>query len=48
MIIDSTPGNKGVPIGSYLSQFLANFYLAYFDHWLKEEKGIKYVGQIHG
>lgn len=42
-IIDSTPGNKGVPIGSYLSQFFANFYLAYFDHWLKEEKGIKYV-----
>ena len=27
----------GVPIGSYLSQYLANFYLAYFDHWLKEE-----------
>ncbi len=42
-IIDSTPGNKGVPIGSYLSQFFANFYLAYFDHWLKEEKKIKYV-----
>lgn len=34
-IIDSYPGEKGVPIGSYLSQFLANFYLAYFDHWLK-------------
>lgn len=42
-IINSTPGNKGVPIGSYLSQFLANFYLAYFDHWLKEEKKVKYV-----
>lgn len=42
-IIDSTPGNKGVPIGSYLSQFLANFYLSYFDHWLKEEMGLKYV-----
>ena len=36
------PG-KGVPIGSYLSQYLANFYLTYFDHWLKEEKGCKYV-----
>lgn len=28
---------KGIPVGSYLSQYLANFYLAYFDHWLKEE-----------
>lgn len=43
LIIDSIPNNKGVPIGSYLSQFLANFYLAYFDHWLKEELRIKYV-----
>lgn len=38
-IIDST---KGVPLGNYLSQFLANFYLTYFDHWLKEVKGVKY------
>lgn len=43
LIIDSYPGEKGVPIGSYLSQFLANFYLSYFDHWLKEEMKIKYV-----
>ncbi len=42
-IIDSYPGEKGVPIGSYLSQYLANYYLAYFDHWLKEEMQIKYV-----
>jgi retron-type reverse transcriptase len=42
-IIDSVPGGKGVPIGSYLSQYLANFYLTYFDHWLKEEMGVKYV-----
>ena len=42
MIIDSCPP-KGIPIGSYLSQYLANFYLAYFDHWLKEELKIKYV-----
>lgn len=33
-IIDSAPG---VPIGNYLSQFFANLYLAYFDHWMKEE-----------
>lgn len=38
-IIDSA---KGVPIGNYLSQFFANLYLAYFDHWIKEEKRVKY------
>lgn len=38
-IIDSAPG---LPIGNYLSQYLANFYLTYFDHWLKETKGVKY------
>lgn len=38
-IIDSA---EGVPIGNYLSQYLANFYLTYFDHWLKEEMGVKY------
>ena len=38
-IIDSAPG---LPIGNYLSQYLANFYLSYFDHWLKEELGVKY------
>lgn len=38
-IIDSAPG---LPIGNYLSQFLANFYLSYFDHWLKEVKKVKY------
>lgn len=39
-IIDSVP--SGVPIGNYLSQYFANIYLAYFDHWLKEEKRVKY------
>jgi len=38
-IINST---KGLPIGNYLSQYFANFYLTYFDHWLKEIKGVKY------
>ena len=37
-IIDST---EGLPIGNYLSQYFANFYLTYFDHWIKETKGIK-------
>lgn len=38
-IIDST---SGVPIGNYLSQYFANFYLAYFDHWIKEIKRVKH------
>lgn len=38
-IIDSA---EGVPIGNYLSQYFANLYLAYFDHWIKEEKKVKY------
>lgn len=43
LIIDSYPGEEGVPIGSYLSQYLANFYLSYFDHWLKEKMKIKKI-----
>ena len=38
-IIDSA---DGLPIGNYLSQYFANFYLTYFDHWMKEEKQVKY------
>lgn len=38
-IIDSA---DGVPIGNYLSQYFANFYLTYFDHWIKEAKGVRY------
>ncbi len=38
-IIDSA---SGVPIGNYLSQYLANFYLTYFDHWIKENCGVKH------
>lgn len=38
-IIDSA---EGVPIGNYLSQFFANLYMAYFDHWIKEELKVKY------
>lgn len=43
MIIDSFPWRKWLPIGSYLSQYLANYYLAYFDHRVKEELKCKYV-----
>ena len=38
-VIDSAPG---LPIGNYFSQYFANFYLAYFDHWIKEQKQVKY------
>lgn len=38
-IIDSA---DGVPIGNYLSQYFANLMLTYFDHWIKEEKRVKY------
>lgn len=37
LIIDSA---DGVPIGNYLSQYFANFYLTPFDHWLKEKKRV--------
>lgn len=38
-IIDSAPG---LPIGNYLSQYFANFYLTGFDHWIKEQMKAKY------
>jgi retron-type reverse transcriptase len=38
-IIDSAPG---IPIGNYLSQYFANFYLTGLDHWLKQEKKVRY------
>ena len=40
-VIDSH--SKGIPIGSYLSQYFGNFYLTYFDHFLKEVKKVKYL-----
>lgn len=38
-IIDSC---EGLPIGNYLSQYFANFYLSYFDHWIKEKLNVRY------
>lgn len=43
LIIDSIPGGVGIPIGSYLSQYLANFYLSEFDHLMKEKLRVKRV-----
>lgn len=38
-IIDSA---DGIPIGNYVSQWMGNVYLAYFDHFCKEQIGCKY------
>ena len=42
-IIDSTPGERGVPIGNYISQYSGNLYLSKLDHWLKEVMRVKYL-----
>jgi RNA-directed DNA polymerase len=39
IIIDSC---QGLPLGNYTSQWLANFYLSGFDHWMKEVNGVKH------
>lgn len=39
-IVDSC--EHGVPIGNYTSQYFNNFYFSDFDHWLKENKRVKY------
>jgi len=41
-IIDSPGGIKGLPIGNYTSQYFANLYLSYFDHFMKETMKVKY------
>jgi len=41
-IIRSPGGGENIPIGNYLSQYFGNIYLNWFDHWLKEEKQMKY------
>jgi len=38
-IIDSS---KGLKLGNFTSQWFANLYLNKFDHWIKEQKRIKY------
>lgn len=37
--------NKGIPIGNLTSQVFANFYLNFFDRYVKDECGIKYYGR---
>lgn len=40
-IIDSN--ECGLPIGNYISQIFGNFYLSYFDHYLKENLRLKFT-----
>ena len=44
MIIDSTEGNVGIPIGNQSSQLFALLYLNGLDHFVKEKLGIKFYG----
>ena len=45
MIIDSTEGNVGIPIGNQSSQLFALLYLSPMDHFIKEKLGIKFYGR---
>ncbi|MBC8460071.1 MAG: reverse transcriptase [Deltaproteobacteria bacterium] len=41
-IVYSPPGVKGIPIGNFTSQYFANIYLNWFDHYLKEKLRMPY------
>ncbi len=45
MIIDSTEGNVGIPIGNQSSQLFALLYLSGLDHYIKEKLGVKFYGR---
>ena len=36
-IVDVIPGGRGIPIGFYTSQWIANWYLTELDHYIKED-----------
>jgi len=42
LLDDIVDSHKGVPLGNFTSQFFGNYYLTYFDHWIKEELKVKY------
>ena len=44
-IIDSTPGNVGIPIGNQSSQIFALLYLDPLDHFIKEVLRVPYYGR---
>ncbi len=37
----NTSEGRGLPIGNLISQHCANLYLSVFDHWVKDQKGVK-------
>ena len=41
-IVDSPSGNTGIPIGNYTSQYFANIFLNWLDHWIKQQLKCKY------
>lgn len=41
----TTGKNKGLPIGNLTSQIFANFYLNFFDHYVKYDLGVEYYGR---
>ena len=41
LLDDIILSTKGLPLGSYTSQFLSNYYLTYFDYFVKQELKIK-------
>lgn len=45
MIIDSTEGEVGIPIGNQSSQLFALLYLNDLDHYIKEKLGVKFYGR---
>ena len=45
LIIDSTPGNVGIPIGNQSSQVFALLYLNKLDHLMKECFRFRYYGR---
>lgn len=45
LIIDSTPGEVGIPIGNQSSQIFALLYLNQLDHFVKEVLRVKYYGR---
>lgn len=41
-LLDDELGTIGIPIGNFTSQYFANIYLNELDHYLKEQKRVKY------
>ena len=33
---------RGIPVGNLFSQYLANYYLGSFDHWIKEDRKVRH------